>query len=324
MPEQPKPDAPVVVVVGASSGIGRLTAHEFARRGARLVLAARSESSLQDVVEECRRLGGQAIAVPADVTVEAQVQQLVRAAVREFGWIDVWIGAASAYAYGTVEATPPAVFRRLLETNLTGQLHGIRAVLPQFHQQGRGALILVGSIYSRIGTPYVSAYAASKAGLLRLAEVLRQELHAEKDIHVSVVLPATFDTPIFQHAANYTGHNVKPLPPVGDPKRVARKIVRLAYRPRPTAMVGVLQRGFVPVHDWLPRVYDRFAPALMDRLALGKDDVAPHTGTVFEPRPETNAATGGWRSMTTRLLLAGALTAGAAVVSKTRRRTRAR
>ncbi|MGF9664110.1 SDR family NAD(P)-dependent oxidoreductase [Arthrobacter crystallopoietes] len=319
--------APVVVIVGASSGIGRATAHEFARCGARLVLAARSESSLAEAAEECRALGCEALAVPTDVTVEAHVERLARTAVREFGRIDVWVGAASVYAYGTVEQTPVAVFRRLLETNLTGQLHGIRAVLPQFREQGRGVLIMVGSIYSRIGTPYVSAYAASKAGLLRLGEVLRQELHAERDIHVCLVLPASIDTPIFQHAANYTGHNVRPLPPVAGPKRVARQIVKLASRPRPVAMAGLAQRTFVPLHDLLPRVHDAVVPVLMDRIALGKPgaplgkpDVAPDTGTVFAPRPESNAVTGGWRSVRARLLLAGALAAGAAVVGGTRRK----
>jgi NAD(P)-dependent dehydrogenase (short-subunit alcohol dehydrogenase family) len=312
--------SPVVVIVGASSGIGRVTAHEFAARGARLVLAARSASSLAEVVEECRRRGGQAFAVVTDVTVEEQVQALARAAVREYGRIDAWIGAASVYAYGTVEETPSAVFRKLLETNLTGQLHGIQAVLPQFRKQGRGVLIMVGSVYSRIGTPYVSAYAASKAGLLRLGEVLRQELLGEKDIHVCLVLPASIDTPIFQHAANYTGHDVRPLPPVAGPKRVARMIVKLASRPRPVAIGGLAQRTFVPLHDALPRVHDRLVPVLMDRIALGKDTVAPHTGTVFAPSPEANAVTGGWRSATTRLALAGALAAGAAVVSAARRK----
>jgi short-subunit dehydrogenase len=312
--------APVVVITGASSGIGRAAALGFARKRVSLVLAARSATCLEDVAAECRKHGAQALVVPTEVSEEAQVQNLARTAVEHFGRIDVWVGAAAAYAYGTVEQTPPEVFERLLQVNLTGQVHGVRAVLPTFRAQGRGTLILVGSVFSKITAPYVSAYVASKFGLAGFSQSLRQELLAEKGIHVCLLLPATIDTPIYQHAANYTGREIHPLPPVVSPERVGRAIVRLAGHPRPETVVGRMQGSFIPFQRAAPRIYDRIIARMMGGLGVRGDGVPASGGTVFTPLPASNAVTGGWRSKPARLA-AGGLAGAAAVVAF--RRTRA-
>jgi short-subunit dehydrogenase len=304
-----RPDQKVVVITGASSGIGRATALRLAQRGASLVLAARSRSSLDEVTAECVRLGARAIAVPTDITEEGSSEGLVSTAVKEFGRLDVWIGAASVYGYGTFEQTPAEVFRKMVETNLLGEADSIRAVLPQFRRQRHGSLILVASIYAKMTTPYVSAYVASKSGLLGLANVLRQELLDEKDVHVCTVLPATIDTPIFQHAANYTGRRVRPLPPVVSPHRVAKVIARLADKPQRQVVVGRMQQLFIPFQHRLPRLYDRFSGPLMDTLALHGSGTAPTAGTVFTPDPPSNRVSGEWRSLATRLL-AGVIVLG--------------
>ncbi len=286
----------VVAITGASSGIGRATAHAFAERGAELVLAARSEPSLQEVARECVQLGGRALVVVTDVSDQAQVQALARAAVDAYGRIDAWVGAASVFSYGTFEQTPPEVFRQVMETNLFGQVHGARAVLPCFRARRQGVLVLVGSLYSKITSPYLSPYITSKHALLGLAEVLRQELRDADGISVCAVLPATIDTPIYQHAANYTGRRAHPLPPVSDARRVARAIVRAVERPRPVTVVGQAQRLAVLAHTLVPRLYERAVGPVMDLLALRDGPVPAGAGTVFQAQPHTNQVHGGWRS----------------------------
>lgn len=311
--------AAVVVITGASSGIGRATAHAFARKGARLVLAARSTESLQEVAAECAAQGAEVVTVPADVSKEPEVKALMRSAVDAFGRIDVCVSNASVYSYGTFETTPPGVFRQIIDTNLFGTIHTAREVLPYFHAQGRGTLVIIGSLYSKITSPYVSPYVTSKFGLLGFAEVLRQELRKAKKIHVCLVLPATIDTPIYQHAANYTGRSVHPLPPVVSPHRVARAILRTAERPRPVRVVGRMQQAFIPAHSLFPRTYDRCITPVMNMLALRNGAIPPSEGTVFTPDPSSNQATGHWRAGRTRTLAAAcAVLAARAVIRRLR------
>jgi short-subunit dehydrogenase len=311
-------DSPVVVITGASSGIGRSAAHAFARRGYRVVVAARSAETLAEVVAECERAGAAALAVPTDVGDQAQVHALAGAAVARFGRIDVWVGNASVFSYGKFEQTPPAVFERVLRTNLLGQVHGARAVLPQFRQQGSGVLVIVGSLYSRVPSPLASPYITSKFGTLGFALSLRQELRRERGIDVRIVLPATIDTPIYQHAANTTGSSVHPLPPIVSAKRAARAIVKAAEHPRRVRVVGRMQGLLAPAFAIAPGVLERVVPRLMPPLALRSPATSPSPGTVFEPDPGSNAVVGGWQSRPLRVALV-ALGGAAAVVARRRR-----
>jgi NAD(P)-dependent dehydrogenase (short-subunit alcohol dehydrogenase family) len=312
-PEGTPAPGDVVVITGASSGIGRATAHAFAGTGARLVLASRAPESLGDVVAECAALGARAVAVPTDVTREADVEALMETALRAYGRVDAWIGCASAYSYGTFEDTPSAVFRRVVETTLFGQVHGARAVLPHFRAQGRGTLVLVGSLFSKVSAPYISPYVTGKFGLLGFAEVLRHEYRDAPQVSICAVLPATIDTPIYQHAANYTGRTVHPLPPVVAPERVARAIVRSVRRPRPVRVVGRLQGAAIPLSALLPGLYARCIHPLMDVVALRRGSTSPAAGTVFAPDTSAHRVTGGWRT-------AGALRSWPYRVRSTRRR----
>ncbi len=284
-----------MVITGASSGIGRATAHAFAQRGARLVLAARGEPGLRDAAAECEALGAEVLVVPTDVGDEARVEALAGAAVARFGRLDVWVGNASVFSYGTVEQTPSAVFREVLETNLLGQVYGARAALPHFRAQGSGVLVVVASLYSKVTSPYLSPYISSKFGLYAFAEVLREELRGEPGLRVVTVLPATIDTPIYQRAANYTGRRVHPLPPVVDPRRVAAAIVRAADRPRREVVVGQVQRLGVAVRAAVPGLYERAVGPVMDLVALRRGAVPATDGAVFAAALGTTAVDGGWR-----------------------------
>ncbi len=314
--KRPVPDG-VVVVTGASSGIGRATARAFAERGADLVLAARSEQGLQETARECERRGGTALVVPTDVGDEDAVRALARAAVARFGRIDAWINNASVLSYGTFEQTPSEVFRQVVQTNLFGQVHGARAVLPQFRAQGVGVLVNVASLYGRMGSPYLSPYVTSKFGLVGFSEVLRQELHGSDGIDVCTVLPGSFDTPIYRQAANYTGREAGPVPPVGDPTRVAAAIVGAVERPRREIVVGRAHQAASWAHVVLPWLYDRAVGPVMDQAALRRGRASAGAGTVFAPWPEDNAVSGEWRQARRRLLVRVAVVVGAAAAGVT-------
>ncbi|PKI89767.1 3-oxoacyl-ACP reductase [Actinomycetales bacterium SN12] len=299
-----------MVVTGASSGIGRATARRFARQGAQLVICARSDAALQTVAKECRDLGGQVLVVPADVSDESAMVGLADAAVAAFGRIDVWVGNAGVFAYGTFEQLPSDVFRQVIETNLMGQIHGARAVLPHFRRQGAGSLVLVGSLYSRASSPTISPYVTSKYATLGFAESLRQELRGS-GIRVHLVLPASIDTPIYQHAANFTGRLVRPLPPVSSAGRVARAIARAPGRRRFVTFVGRTQKAALLVHDFAPGLHGSAARWLMKHVELHGRAPSASTGNVFESTGSAGQVSGGWRAIGLRLLLAAA---GAAVL----------
>ena len=285
----------VVVITGASSGIGRGAAYAFAARGDHVVLAARSAESLGEVARECVTAGGRAVAVPTDVSDEAAVHELVRRTVEEFGRVDAWVNAAAVWSYGRFEDTPAAVFRQIVDTTLFGQIHAARAVLPQFRSQGHGVLVNVASLYGRVSSPYVSPYVTAKWGLLGFSEVLRQETRDAPDIAVCTILPGAVDTPIYRHAANYVGRRIRPLPPVASPDRVVSAIIRAVDKPKAEIIVGQAHHLGAWAHQVVPRLYDRLVGPIVNVGALQKTPSNTHDGTVFTPDPATNRIDDGWR-----------------------------
>lgn len=229
----------LVVITGASSGIGRAAAQAFASQGARLVLGARDIAALDEVVEECAARGATALAVRTDVTSSEQMRALAdQAAAFGDGRIDVWINNAGVGAVGSFEDTPLEAHEQVLQTDLLGYLRGAYVAWPFFKKQRRGVLINTLSLGSWVAQPYAAAYSASKYGLRGLSEALRGELNEYPDIHVCDIYPAVMDTPGFRDAGNFTGHTLKPPPPIYDPHRVAQAMVACAIRPRPSTTVG--------------------------------------------------------------------------------------
>jgi NAD(P)-dependent dehydrogenase (short-subunit alcohol dehydrogenase family) len=306
----------VVVITGASSGIGRATALAFASKGACIVLAARREKALREVVSECERRGGSAVAVPTDVCDEAAVHELARRALEQYGRIDVWINNAGVALFARFEDSPSDLYRRVLDTNLMGTVHGARAALPRFLEQGSGVLINVASISAFAGQPFGSAYGVSKAAIRAFGQSLREELTGSEHIHVCTILPSMTDTPIWQNAANYSGHAIHPPRPVSKPEDVAEVIVRLARKPKSEVVVGGAGR-FV-------RLCAAVAPGLMERVSgylvkktLFKDEPAPpSSGNLLAPSPVPASVSGGWKLRGTPRLRAAITRAASAVAPR--------
>ena len=284
----------IVVITGASSGIERATALAFARRRAAVVIAARREQPLREVAAECERAGGCALAVPTDMTDEAAVQLLAWRAVEHFGRLDIWVNNAGVYAAGRFEDVPADVFRRVIETNLFGYAAGARAALRQFRRQANGVLVNVGSIASRVPMAHFSSYTASKAGVLGLTLALRQELHGT-GIQACAVLPASIDTPIFQHAANYTGRALMAMSPISSAERVARAIVGQAERPRRTVVVGAGAGFLTRFHVVAPPLAEWLVARLIELRHVRKTPAGPTTGNLFAPVAAWTDQSGGWQ-----------------------------
>jgi short-subunit dehydrogenase len=251
----------VVVIVGASSGIGRAAAEKFAQAGAKLVLAARGEEALNTVAEEIRIGGGQVIAVPADIAYWPQVEAIARQAVEAYGRIDTWVNDAAVSQYGTVEDTPIEDIERVIDVNLMGTIHGIKAALPYMRRQGQGTIINIGSVLSQRSVPLQAAYCASKHGVKGFSEALRLELKRDyPDIHVTVVFPASINTPLFRHAKSDMGVRPMPIPPVYQPELVADAIVSAAVHPKRRVYAGDAAVIF--------SLSERISPALTDRIMM--------------------------------------------------------
>jgi NAD(P)-dependent dehydrogenase (short-subunit alcohol dehydrogenase family) len=284
----------VVVITGATSGVGRTAATTFAREGACLVLAGRDERAVAEVERACRAEGAEAIGVPTDVGVEEQVEALAQAAIERFGRFDTWVNNAAVMAYGEFSEIPSEVFDRVIRTNLLGTSYGSRAALAHFRERGTGVLINVSSLWGRITSPLVGPYVASKHAVRALSEVIHAELADEPGIEVATILPSATDTPIFDNSGNFTGRRLRPVWPISSARYVADGIVACAQNPKREVTYGRLGRLLEVLYAVVPPLYRRVAPGLFIGGTVKDEPEEPSSGNVLEPAG-VHKPTGGWR-----------------------------
>ena len=291
---QQKAAGKTVVITGASSGAGWAMATELAREGAQLVLASRRTEALAAIAVECEQLGAKVWTVQTDTREADSVMALAAAAVSYAGSIDVWINNAGVLAVGLLEEIPAEVNDSVIMTNLLGYVHGAQAVLPHFKTQGYGLLINNISIGAWLPTPYMAAYSASKFGLDGFTRALRGELRNHANIHVCNLYPGFLDTPGMQHAANYTGRELTPSPPLTDPLQVARAVVRLIRHPRTTTTVGIFPHVMRLAFRSLPSLTVNLTAALLRTYLKKAKETDLTSGNVLTPVEFGTGSHGGW------------------------------
>jgi short-subunit dehydrogenase len=247
----------VVVITGASAGIGRATAERLARNGASVVVTARRAELLQDVTDGITKAGGRALAVPADVTDAAAMDRVVAAAVSTFGRLDVMICNAGIGFHGRLSDTPADAAEKLVRINLIGTIHAARAAAAVFVQQGSGHVIAVSSVVALRGVPGGSVYSATKAAQKAFIESLRSEW-GDTNIKASVVFPISTRTDFRAAMARDFGHSVSGLGPRQDPDVVAAAIERCIQSPRPEVYPYRLAWWLLFANTIAPGLVDRF------------------------------------------------------------------
>jgi NAD(P)-dependent dehydrogenase (short-subunit alcohol dehydrogenase family) len=229
----------------------------------------------------------------------------------------VWVNNAAVTVFAPFGDLPLEDFRRVVDTDLYGYVHGARAALPRFRDQGRGVLINNASMVATLAEPYVAPYVVAKHGIRGLGMTLRQELALEgaRGIRVCTVMPAMIDTPLLAHAGNYTGRRLKALPPVYPAEQVARTIVRLAWSPRREVYVGNSARMLAGQYRTAPGLTEWLMGRMVDRQHLDRHrPAAPTPGNVHAPMPEGTTVDGGWGGRRKRQVRRAATVAAAAAV----------
>ena len=296
-------DRQVVVITGASSGIGLLTARRAAERGARVFLISRNREALSDIRDEIAAGGGEVAFEAADVGDSAALAAAAEAAVRAFGGIDSWVNCAGTAIYARLSETPIDEHERLFRTNYFGVVNGATAALPYLRARG-GALLTVGSIASDLPSPILGAYAASKHAVAGYINSLRMELNAENaPISVTLIKPSGIDTPIAQHAASHSEGEPQVPPPAYDPALVADAILSAVERPRREILVGGAGAVQVMLGAHFPGILARLGGIIAPFL-VNRDRAVEREGNLFAPSEAGRTRSGDERARRTSLYTA--------------------
>jgi len=273
----------VIVITGASSGIGLCTALMAAERGAKLVLAARSKATLLDVVEEIHSLGGEVISVVADVGDRAQVENIAQEAIAKFGRIDTWVNDAGVSIYGRLDEVSEEDSRKLFDTNFWGVVNGSLTALP-YLRASQGALINIGSEVSDAVIPLQGMYSASKHAVKGFTDALRVEIEeVDKDeMTITLIQPTAVNTPYPEHAMNYMDKEPKLPDPMIDPQQVADAILNAAVEGGRDVRVGSMAVMNTMLSKMMPSIADKLSAKQITRQQKDSMPYNP-SGALYEP-----------------------------------------
>ncbi|GEM44627.1 SDR family oxidoreductase [Deinococcus cellulosilyticus] len=276
----------VMVITGASSGIGLATAQQAAKAGAKVVLAARNGQVLEKIVQDIQQAGGEATFVVADVSRREDVEKIAQHATEQYGGFDTWVNNAGVGLWGKIEDIPEEDARRLLDADFWGMVHGSLVALPTLKERG-GALINLGSVESDVAFPLQAFYGASKHAIKAFTRSLRMELmHDRAPVSVTLIKPSAIASPFFQKARYYTGLQPWASPPHYSPKEVAHAILTTATRPHAEIHVGMAASALATFGMLAPGVTEWMFAKWVIYSELRRNPGQPRAGNLFETASE--------------------------------------
>ncbi|WP_336733918.1 SDR family oxidoreductase [Chryseobacterium sp. VD8] len=274
-----------VVITGGSSGVGRAAAEAFALEGCNIVVAARGKEALDETVALCRDLGVSAMAVPTDVSIAGDVQNLANKALQFNGRIDIWVNNAGVMSSGKFEEIPMDINEQVIKTNLFGYMHGAYSALPVFKKQEEGILINNVSIGGFMPAPYSAVYSSTKFGIRGLMECLHGEISDFPQIHICNIYPQIQRSTGNMHSAKYSGLDFKIPPFAADPRDTAAKMVELAKNPKKDLFPDFTSMVLKNVYGLFPKPVINSASAVM-RLMMKVKNAPSDSGNILEPSSE--------------------------------------
>lgn len=284
----------IVVVTGASAGVGRAAARAFGERGARVALLARGRDGLAAVAAEIESSGGKALAIPTDVAENDAVERAADQVERELGPIDVWVNNAMASVFAPFLEVRPEEFKRVTEVTYLGQVNGTRAALKRMVPRDRGVVVQVGSALAYRGIPLQTAYSGAKHAVQGFTESVRSELlHDKSSVRICMVQLPALNTPQFDWVLSRLPNQPQPVAPIYQPEVAARAIVYAAEHPRWEIWVGASTAATLLANKLFPRLLDRYLGKTGYKSQQTNQPVAPDRQVnLWEPVPGDHGARG--------------------------------